>query len=402
MDLTSVLMKSTYSKECLAPARLTYKTNFVKSVITLRGPFVDDPDNGIEEPVPNLIYLQNLDVIKFVVQNFCDIIERLVVSFEQIHESEGQKVISYVSNSCFSSVQAITLEHCHGRTLNGLRNVFLNVYNLKFSSITTEKYIGVQVDPEAIKFNQIFPNVYSMIIERTVPSDWLLFDGQMLKMRKFTVQLPRTKDENEILTPYVINFLRTNKQIRHLIVKNCNLRLLKEARDVLPEINFLELTGLSQNYLNYIGEPIYFKIRYLVVSGSNQNEFYTNIVFEGLEWLSLFLENSFTQNCMEFIEKQVINTNLNKLTIHTKTISKEHFLALPQVLSNLQTVQIDAESTFIADDVVTFIETNKFLEDVVLRVRMDASEREQLNENLGQNWINKDAPEGFDRISLKR
>lgn len=218
LNLIDLIKISSNGRECLANARTAFKTNYVKSLITLRGPFVDDQTQDIEQPFGHLIYLQSLDIIKYVLNNFCDLIEQLVVSFEQIHEFHGQKIIHYISNTCSTSVGSIALEHCYGRILNGLQDVFDNVYNLKFSSITTAKYTGIQMDSKTVKFSQLFPNVYSVILEETVASDWILLDA-MPRMRKLNVQLPRKKDENEVLTSNVINFLRMNPQIRQLSIK---------------------------------------------------------------------------------------------------------------------------------------------------------------------------------------
>lgn len=216
------------------------------------------------------------------------------------------------------------------------------------------------------------------------------------------VKLPKAEDKNEAITAYVIGLIKQNPSIRQLSVNNCNLNILKVASDILHQLNFLEIIKFTTNFVNS-AEPIHFEmVRYITMSSTDERELLANIVFDRLEWFNLFVKYPFTEKCMEFIDKRIGNTNLTTITLYAKEMSNERFLMLPEMLPNLQTVNIHCGSTFIADDILNFIKKSEHLNDLTLNLEMLESEKRRLYENIEASWMNKYVSAILNTISLTK
>lgn len=384
MELLDLMKKSRINKECMDEARKVFKMHFSNNIFAAQGPMVDDKQAVFYETTYKVIYLQNMDVIEYLLNNFGDLISKFEVSFDSIHMTNGRKIIKYINSNSSKTLETLLLEGCKGNVLNDLSKQFTYVYQLSFASSSTNKQFVKLKNP---KLYELFRELYFLSLNCKWTDDWILFNGNFPKLRKLHVRMPHEKQQNNVHTSHFIRFLNKNPQIEMLTIENTNVRILSEVNAVLKQLDNLNLNSLSQNYDNFDCEPIEFKtVQYLTIESMDGDKVPHKIAFNQVQSVGLTIEQQFDEKWIDFLV-MISNQQLQKFVIDTEELPNEALWQIPNLLFSMNNFYVSCKSTYTADDVIEFLKRGQLLREVDLHVFMDEADQERLKQTLSADWI---------------
>lgn len=375
LDMNGLLKRSQISGTCMFEARKTFKRKYVNTMFRLHGPFkkyvklIEDDSKSID--------INNFMMIKFLLIHFGDLIHRLSITFNGIDVALGREIVTLINHKSTEFLEVLELISCKGNILDSIKIPFKNMFSFCFSSDPIER---LEITAESRQLNQFAPDLYSLKLEDMKESDWAFFNGTCPQLRKLTVSLRKSTDENKVDTQHVIRFLQENPTIGVIAIANCSLTLLKEINDILPQLEKMYISNLSEDYMNYDGEAIHFKNVQYVSIDSDYDEVPAGIVFSHLDKISLSI-GRFEHKWIEFLNRQV-NSDVKVLDIQVDDITKAHFLSIAEKLRHLERAEFVCPLSFTADDINDFLDKCHTLDDIILKIPMELSERERLTEIL--------------------
>lgn len=398
LSLHELLSKAEIDEHCLSVARELFRQNYGSTKFHLSGPFQSDETNAIDETNQQHIYIQNIRLVKMLLKWFGDLIRKLDISFENIDGCPGREIIENVNKNCSESLVRLEMRNCKEFVLDNLKNTFPHMRTALFSSSQSK---SLQITPDAVKLNQLFPNLESLMLEYTKKSDWELIGTQFPNLTMLAVELPNGKDPDRPDGVYVGNWLKSNPKIEILSIQHCTMNILKAANELLLNLKNLELRFFSTEYLNYEGDPIHFNnVRQLTIhSNRSKDEVPEFIFFDQLQDLKLYVKPELTDKWTSFIGQQFNKNSIIKLVISTNVLTKARFNALSDLLPNLNGVSIDCSTDYTAKDIIKFIEKSNQLMTLRMKVPMEVMEERILRSKLQNKWHYKMHSEG-DKIHM--
>lgn len=324
--------------------------------------------------------LKNFKLIEHIFTNFGDLIKYLSIDFEFIEENVGIQVVTLINNKCFEELNSVIFDNCFGNVLSKLETTFPKVNKLQFSSHSSKKF---QINPTNRKFNELFPNLNSLVLLQTRITDWTSIIGPYPMLESLESELPAEKTLNGIDETQFIKLFEDNKQITEIEFRRITLKLLKEINDLLINFDTLTINSIVPNhYLNYQGDGIRSQcITYLTING---NEFPLAFFFDKLEQLNLHIGDQSNDKWFEFIKYQV-NKSLKSIHIYIQSMTKEQYITIPEFFPSLEKVIVNCQSKFEANDVLNFIDKSKSLKSIELSG--DISVEEQLTIQTKMNRL---------------
>lgn len=360
----------------------------------MRGPFVNDRKQVIELMTLNegFIYLQNYNLIAYILNHFGHSIHRMHVLFDEIDVPQARKIIRKINDNCAKSLETLSVDHYNVNLLHLLKNEFSHVNTLTFSTILTiQQTDQVGTISEYFNLNIIFPNLITLQImpflhlDSTTATDWTYIDGHFPKLNVFSVKLDTLKERNTEMSSFVSRFLQSNSQIANLTIENGNSSLLTEANNLLPHLEMLSIKVIPDDHLDNDREPIHLNtVKYFSIELNDQSKVFPQAIFHQLHALHVKVQHK-SINWMEFLTKQV-NSNLSELSLNADHIRRDRFMGIPEKQKSLRKVAISCDSHFGADDIVQFIGKSKKLIDLEFTIRMEEQEYERLTEIVPLNW----------------
>lgn len=307
--------------------------------------------------------------------------QNLVIEFENIDEMKGKEIVNLMTAKSAESLKTLTLDAYKGNVLGELKNPFPQVISLIFSTNTTEKF-----NNKNRKLNELFPNLEHFGVDNKHASDLDFIDGHFPKLINFNVILPWLKNEpNEIDEVNIINFLKNNKQIDTLKIGRTNLKLLKAANEILPNLVSLRISTLSDKYSDYEGDAVQFKTVKELIIKSKGDKIPKTIFFGSLVKVVLNVKPELTDKWFKFIEEQ-IDHQLIIFTLVTEVLSNVQLREVTNKLPVLREARMECKSILTADDVIDFIKREKFLHLLNLDIQMEKSEQKNLVNALTGDW----------------
>lgn len=324
------------------------------------------------------IDVRNFKLIIDLLDNFGDSMHYMGMDFNRMTADEGEEIIKTISERCSDSVRILILNDCKGSALSQLKKPFVTVNFLKFSTSESAKFIGMDM-----KLNKIFPKVTKLHIEHTTVSDWVFIGDSFPLLTSFKIELQSSINDDQA---HILNFLKQNSQIDCLTVMDANLKFLKEAIEILPNLETLTLIHLQNDYMNGQCDAIHFEtLKEVKIDAFFMDKIPDKIIFDRLVKLTIKFIDNFDDQWIQFIDKQV-NKNLNMLTLFTGNLTEKYFLQIPEKLSHLLIVSIKCITAFTADNIKQFIEKSKHLSDLKMEIHMDKMEQDALKELLNDDW----------------
>lgn len=382
LNLNDLLKRLHVFRESIDEARKVFNAKYEQSLFLFdgHGPFDGNHQNHIAEQ-HGLVHLTNLKVIKSLFSHFGDLVRRIQVSFDAIDENDANDIMNHINKNCFKTLEMLHLENCKENHLLELKNEFTNVRTLILLCSSNDEHISGD-----FKMNKIFSNLYELHLKHMTTNDWTIIEDKWPKLRKLSVQLSKAKEQNELQTSKLLNFIRINSQIDDLMIQHSSWRFLKKIIEILPQLKSLSLINLSTNSVNYEGEPIDFKaVKYLFIESEYKHEIPTKMTFNQLDRLGLKFQYELTDDWLKLMTQQ-ISPGVKHLDIEVDGLSLEQFLAVPGKLHVLESVNISCGSTFKPNDIVLFVKKSPRLNNLVLNIRLDSMDQDRLKQLLQNKW----------------
>lgn len=200
------------------------------------------------------------------------------------------------------------------------------------------------------------------------------------------MEFPQKKKPDSIGASIVANFFKHNAQINKLRIQYVNLLVLKEASEHLKKVENLRLVWLSDDYLNYKGDPIQLNsVKELYCDLGHKDEIPEKTKFDQLETLGLRITFNPSNKWTDFMGKYV-NKNLTNLDLNYDTLTAAQLLNIADQSPNLQKVDVSCKSKFTADEIINFLKKSNSMNYFQIEFNMDASEQNHLKTNLPDKW----------------
>lgn len=398
LSLYELLMKAEIDEHCLKVARELFRQNYGLTKFHVSGPFQNDESNAIDDLNQQQIIIQNFSLVKMILNVFGDLIRKLDISFENIDSCPGREIINNVNRNCSQSLKRLEMKNCKEYVLDSLKMTFPHMRTALFSSSQSK---SLQISSDAGKFDQLFPNLESLLLEYTTKSDWKLIGNEFPKLTMLAVELPNGKDPDRPDDIYVGNWLKSNTKIEILSIQYSTLNILRAANELLLNLKNLELRFLSTEYLNYTGDPIHFNnVRQLTVQSNRSNEETPEFIFfHQLQELKLYVKPELNDKWILFIGQQLNKKSIIKLYISTTVLTRERFNSLSDLLPNLIGVSVECSTDYTAKDIIKFIEKSNQLMTLRMKVPMEVMEERILRAKLQNKWHYKMHSQG-DKIHM--
>lgn len=339
----------------------------------------------------SIVLIRKVKVLLDTWSTFGDLIERLSINFKELDDDLSKQIIKYV-NDMPDSLKLLSFDHFNGNILTELTSTFPKVFGLVLSNTNSDSTSNVTIG-ESRKLNELFPNLGELFIDFKRVSDWELIDGTFPNLKVIIAQIPKSRNTGEIDDSHVISFLKNNRKIEKISIQHASLNILNEASKSLPNLWSLNLESLGKDYLKYKGDVIHFSnVRDLTIDVKFHEIIVPEkIVFDQLIKLKLNVRSKFTDKWMKFIENQV-NSELKSLKLFNPHLKKEQLVAISKNLPKMETVDIQCQTVFEAQDVIDFVEMNKHAHEINMEFEMNITEI-GLMDALKVNWAGYLVPE---------
>lgn len=334
--------------------------------------------------------MNSLKVLQKLLTTFGNLIHLLKINFDKIESNHATEIVKSVNDRTSNTLKSLYLTECYGKVLDELKNQFSEVFTL---SITTAKHF--EFSDKNRKLNQLFPNIQFFLASDMSVSEWTFIDGEFPFLNSFHVKLSE-KTGNAFDESHIASFLKKNTQIKEISIIDSSLKALKDANDILSNLNSLEIDGLSKNYGDDKIDSVHFKnVKKLRVIANVENEIPQKVVFDQVDDLFIKTQNKFSTKWFDFISNQ-IHSKVNSFKLETVDLTKDQLLTIPNKMPDLKAVIVQSPVKFANDEVVDFVQTNKHLETLELIIKMDKADQDKLEKTLEKDWTVVFAPEGSD------
>lgn len=371
LSLARLLERSNLNAECLRAAREVFNMKYGDREFEpdLEGPVsvIDEREETIK--IGTYIYIQNL------FRNFGDLIQKFSIPYMFTgSEFYEKQIFRDVNEHLSGTLKALNLKGCKGSSLNGFTSTFNNV---KLLTLTTYSVPPLESDR---KLNEIFPNLNAFIIGVTQSSDWKIIGGNFANMTVLEVDMKEGLPNSNVTT-----FLKFNPQVKVLVVGRGNLTLLREVKEIYPQLDHLYLKYLPTSFSENNTETVHFNTLKQLTFVSDMGESPANIQFDNIQKLVLYVHFKVYNSWIDFMTNQV-NPRITEIELAVLGLSKLQFLLVPETFAELERAKIIALSRLEADDIVAFIQKCKNLTNLKVICSMNEDEMERLSETLPEEW----------------
>lgn len=382
--MPDLLLKVKINKECQIEARREFKRKYTGAFFSISGEFVNDDKTAVQKTGYHMFNIKNFNIIKNMLNIFGDLIQNVQISFEYIKVDEGKEIVKYLNEHCIQSLMSLVLLYCKENVLDDLKNIFPNVNSVKFSSDPMSK---LKIASNSPKINVTFPNVKILELKYTAASDWVLIGDRFPRITSLHVELPERITPGRPDDTHVINLLKKNPKITTLSIRHINLKILNAASQYLLQPKNLQIRLFSNDYTNDNNEHILFEsVRYLTIESTHSKEkIPKNIILKQLRELKMDVQPEFTDKWIRFIRNQ-LSDSIRKFELKSDTLKNEHLRNISEALPNVRMASIECTTNLSAEAIFGFIEQNKHLKRIDLRIKMEEFEQKQLQIKLQTNW----------------
>lgn len=382
--VADLLIKANKNVHCLKEARSVFKKKYGETIFRINGPFLETDENAIDKFGRKIVNVKNFNVTKTFLRAFGKVIKKLAISFNQIDVDEGKEIVKLINDKCSdlksTSLTMLSLENCKDNVLDDLKSHFPSVDSLTFSTDLSSNFKSLS---NASKLMELFPKVHNLYLGHTKLTDWEFIGKSYPHLDFLHVELSNQQDNIE---ENAKNLLKNNSQITTISIQKSNLNFLKEVNEILPHLKSLKLKMLSNDHINYQGDPIQFRnVKFLTIESNHNDEYPKQIHFDKIHELTLDIQPIFSAEWIEFISQQ-LSSSISNLILQSGMLTNEHILTLAEKLPHLKTMKIVCQSKISAYAIIGLIEKCKFLDTLQIDLLMDDFEEENLQNELRFKW----------------
>lgn len=165
----------------------------------------------------------------------------------------GKEMLEYTSEKCSKTLKFLKLGDTFKDVLDGLKNPFINVKELKFRNSII---FGSSTDIQA-KMSVSFPNVDSVELDSVTVASWGFVYGSLPKLKSLIIRSLWASEVNGVDESHYAELFKINQQIESVDVSNCNYIFVKVVADHLPNLKVLKL--YKPEIMKYKVDPVHLK-----------------------------------------------------------------------------------------------------------------------------------------------
>lgn len=388
-NLPTLILTAGKSSQCFFEARNAFNRTYGVTHF-----YIDGTTGGILDYNKQSVRIQNFNATQSVLNLFGDLIQFINISFIDINQVNGNVIVTSIAAKCTTSLRELHLMDCHDMVLNGLTQSFPSV---KQASFSTRPNGNFQIEPDALRMNEMFPNLTRLVVQVNNIMDMDFVGEKFPWLRSLTLVLP----ESEYFAFNSIERLFQNSpSINKLILHHSSLELLQIVSENLNNLKVLELIDFSNDF--YAGQPIEFKhVNSLAISSTHSNsKIPETLVFYQLQTFSLRLSFRFTDQWLQIFSNQ-LNKSIEFVEIESYRFTLNQFSSIAKMLPNVRIASIRSEKKVPINVIIEFLRENQRILIFDLKTALiNVAEREWIEENLQCDWdINYDYP-SINRIGL--
>lgn len=372
-------MASIKNSQCLFEARNTFNRSYGSSSFMIKGPFVTNEENGIDESNKFIIQLNHLEIIQNIFKTFGDLIKAITISFYYIDEPKANQIIECINQNATELIK-FEINDCYGNVLEKLKKPFSKVYTATFS-VNSYRNFNYSVVP--LKFDGIFPQLQQLFIKTVNENDWKIVGEHYSQLKTLSVELPEVTENGR---PDVESLFQNSPNINSLTIIYSSLKILKAASIFLPKLNYLSVDRLSNDV--YEDDKIYFNnITALSIRETDENDLIPQLmVFNQLKIIILNFRFDFTDVWCLLFKNQKQNS-IKILDLTADSFENRHLSSIVEFQTNIKWAFISSKTKVSADGMVNFIERSKSMVKFQVVGRLiDISQRDFLEEKLEESW----------------
>lgn len=372
-------MASTKNAQCFSEARNAFNRSYTHTSFLIKGPFVSDDENGIDESNKLLIQLKHFENIQNILRTFGDLMQAISISFYYIDETKGIEIIECINRNSTELIK-FEVNDCYGKVLERLKTPFSKVYIATFSA---NSYRDFNNNVLTQKFDRIFPQLQHLFVKTVNENDWKIVGNKFPHLKSLTVDLPEPIEPGR---PDVDSLFKNSPDINSLTISYSSLKILKAASDFLPNLNVLEVKRLSNDV--YDDDQIHFKnVTVFSMTVTSENEqIPQKMDFTQLQMITLSLSFDFSDEWSTFFNNHEENT-IEFLDLTADSFGEKHLSNIVERQPNIKWAFIHSKTKISADSIADFVEHSKRMFRFQLVARLiDISQRDFLEGKLEDEW----------------
>lgn len=300
-------------------------------------------------------------------KNFGKSIKKIAIAYNLIPKDRHIEIGRLVNEHGHGTLEELQLKDFEYWVFQQINKPFTKVQRVVIKGDTQG------FDRHSSSFDQLFPEIRVLDVTH---SNGHIYYQQYPHLTEVNI-VERTNDD-------FIQFIDKNQQIETLRLEDTSTNVLKTMSEKLAALKTLEFT-VPVDLHSYEGPEIQFdKVTTVSINDMLHNIRFTKLSFNNLEHLELAVDGNIKNEWLELLEN---SKHLKTLEITSGSFNDATLLGLSDNFKNLIEAKINCDSAVSAENVATFIATNKGLKAITLEFPVGSVLfAKNLNKRLNKEW----------------
>lgn len=378
-DLTQVAQTSQYFSSL---ATDIFRRRYSKKTFDILSTLTKNSNESISM-TNDKVFIQHFEVTSAVLHTFGHLIERFAIGFIQGYKNERVTIMKFLENYCSNSLIEINFEGFDKHVLAIFRKPLPSV-----EIVTIKGYLEAS-SGDAMKMNEIFPEMRRLILTHTDIYDPTIFDAKFPNLEHFEIRLlplvvkQQRPDSNKNFKLAVENLFKRNPQIKVIVFNDCHsFEFVRFASEHLPNLEGIDIDFFAI-VDDYEGDEIHFSsVSQLIMSWQHLN-IASKVAFDNLESLAL---SGQARDCMEFV---IQNQHLKRLDMFVNALRDADIVKIGDTLPNLEKLNLETDVDIAPESIVKLVGSCKKLGKLTLEP-FSQTLYDKLNDEL-KEWTIKNS-----------
>jgi len=352
MDFISLLPLAETNLQYKSLVSLFLERIFRRNVVNIELTNLEE-DLVIINPYIHSIKIENTTFAKQLLNNFGHLIQNLEINRVYPYEDESYRSIYKLVNlHCSKTLKKITSKNSLDNILEEFTNQFEKVEEVFIDNISKT----------GRRLNEIFPSVRRLHFSTYEISNTDSINVKYMNLEHLNIHI---NEYVELTNKFAAELIRKNSHIRSLALESASVELIKNAADLLPQLERLELV-CGQNKFNHNNESISFPNVKIFKEGNSKfvsNYYFLNLKFGNVEEL---YTDDLAENMFNETGFFASNKKLQKLQLEPKYggiyLDSDAFKQLARANTTLRQIFINRAVNVEVETILQLIENNKQLE----------------------------------------
>lgn len=382
-DLASLISLSQTNMQFSFMVKDILRQKFAKKLIIFSVPqFNGKIELHIHED-SDYIKVQHLHTILKILKHFGHLIRNLKIQHSTLPNKKISSVYKFVNLYCSDTLRQLHMTNSLGKFFDQFSKPFRSVENLTLHGIFDK------LSSSQLTFVEVFPAISLLSLDMIQVKDMSWIDCTFSHLEHLDVFIwGNTGTLEGFPESATERLIRSNPQIRSLMLRNATPKLLKLVAIELHELESLELR--SYNGSNFENHELIFNTVKVFKTQHGLESVPKNITFNKLEE---FQTDGFPKRCSKWIELVEKNKSLKKLRVIQRYLDNEDVFKLAMANLNLTEISAAFDQEVIDESIIKLVENSKNLRKIKLisfgaelNKSNEISLEEVLQKSFGSEW----------------